>query len=746
MRGIDLEKVKGLSLKWKLLLPFLFFAFAGTTSLTIVGLTSQQRLIIEEEKKILLSYHHRFLEEMEQRATQAMSLAAMVAENPQVQALLKQKDRRGLIDLLMPTYVHLKMGFNIEQFHFHVLPAISFLRLHDLDRFGDDLFPYRKTITDAVKSRQPVAGLELGATGYGIRAVAPVFFSMDIVGTVEIGYSFDSAFLDDLRLRWGIDLALHEIRRGGFVYTPMARSGRPFEDLEVKAFIPDPEAKSPVMWVAPAKYPNRAFLFAPVRDFSGVPVVILEINLERSEIQDRLERTRNLMIMIGGAGIGLSFMLTYLVILSFIRPIRALVAGAQDIARERREIHLEPGPKDEIGSLIEALNLMLDSLREKRMAIEEYARSLEKRVQERTADLVLSEEKYRTLVENVPLIVYRVLEDGTTEFINSYLTESLGYTVEEAVGDKRFWIERICGETVEEGREIRISTFYDGEERRVERVVKDKKGRALTFIDHAIPARDSEGKVKWIDGIMLDITTLKDLQERALRTEEIRIIGGISAQVAHEIRNPLLAAGGFARRLRDSLAEADPRRKQAEIIVHEVARIEDFLRVLFSSISPFDLVIAEVDLNRLLSKQIAGMEALLKARAVEAVLDLMPGLPVIQADEERLNQAFETLIKHAVVSTPEGGTLTILSSHSADRVVVRLRHKVHRLSEDDLDKFFFPHVEKTREWTVVDLPLSRVVIHRHGGKVDLFREGENTLVLRIELPEKPPGYGEVTAA
>jgi len=741
MRRIDLEKIKSLSLKWKLLFPFLFFAFAGTTCLTIVGLTSQQRLIIEEEKKSLLSYHHRFLEEMEQKGAQAMSLAAMIAENPQVQSLLKQKDRQGLIALLMPTYVQLKLAFNIEQFHFHVPPATSFLRLHDLERFRDDLFPYRKTITDAVKMRRPVAGLELGATGFGIRAVAPVFFPTEIVGTVEIGHSFGSAFLDDLRLRWGIDLALYEIRKGGAGYTPMARSGRPFEDMEVKAFIPDPEVKTPVMWVAPTKYPNRAFLFAPVRDYSGVPVVLLEINLDRSEIRARLESTRNLMILIGGAGIGLSFLLTYLVILSFIRPIRALVAGAQDIARERREIHLEPGPKDEIGSLTEALNLMLDSLREKRVAIEEHARTLEKRVQERTADLVLSEEKYRTLVENVPLIVYRVLEDGTTEFINSYLTESLGYTIEEAVGDKRFWVEKICGERVEESRKSGIRSLYSGEECRVERKVKDKKGKTLTFMDHAIPARDSRGEVKWVDGIMLDITELKDLQERALRTEEIRILGGISAQVAHEIRNPLLAAGGFARRLRDALPEADPRRKQAEIIVKEVARIEDFLRVLFSSISPFDLVITDVDLNRLLSKRIAGMEALLKTRAVVAVLDLMPGLPVIQADEERLNQAFETLIKHAVVSTPEGETVTIRSSHWADRAVVLLRHKVHRLSEDDLDKFFFPHVEKTREWTVVDLPLSRVVIHRHGGKVDLFREGENMLVLRIELPEKPPGTG-----
>jgi hypothetical protein len=82
MRRIDLETIKSLSLKWKLLIPFLFFAFVGTTSLTTIGLTSQQRLIIEEEKKSLLHYHHRFLEELDQKGTQAMSLATMIAENP----------------------------------------------------------------------------------------------------------------------------------------------------------------------------------------------------------------------------------------------------------------------------------------------------------------------------------------------------------------------------------------------------------------------------------------------------------------------------------------------------------------------------------------------------------------------------------------------------------------------------------------------------------------------------------------
>ena len=81
---------------------------------------------------------------------------------------------------------------------------------------------------------------------------------------------------------------------------------------------------------------------------------------------------------------------------------------------------------------------MLDSLKKRRSEIEDYAKTLEEKVQERTVDLEASEEKYRTLVENVPLIVYRIRQDGTTEFVNYYLKESLGYSIEEAMGDRLF--------------------------------------------------------------------------------------------------------------------------------------------------------------------------------------------------------------------------------------------------------------------------------------------------------------------
>jgi len=732
----SIQRLQGISLKWKLLIPFLFFAFAGTSTLTVIGLTSQQRLIKQEERKMLLLHYRIFLNELERKGEQAIALASVVAEDKEVQQLLAERDRRELNRHLVHTYVRLKIDYDISQFHFHVPPGVSFLRLHEPTLFGDELYAYRETINEALEERRAVWGLEMGETGLGIRGVVPVFQGPEVVGTVEIGHSFGRTFLQGLHRRWGIDLALYVPGADHSFEAMASATGEGTGEAFTEPSLDLAEREDPLILVAPSGLPDRAILQSPVREYEGDLAAVLEISADRSSIRHRLARTRNLMITVGALGIVISFLLTYLVAILFIRPIKSIVREAQEIAEERRDSYLEPGLGDEIGTLKNALNRMLAALMERRVQLEEHAKNLEKRVQERTADLVASEEKFRTLVENVPLIVYRLLEDGTTEFINTYLTESLGYDIDEAVGDKDFWFDKILGRDEEAFRELFETCFQKGGECRIERVVRDKKGHPLVFLDHAIPSVDEDGRVRWIDGIMMDITGLKQLQERSLRTEEIRLLSEISARMAHEIRNPLSTAGGFARRLRDALPEEDRNRRTAEIIVQEVARMETFLEILLSSIRRVDLHITRVDLNRILRFWVNKMQGLARSRNVAIREDLDARLPAIHADEERLNQAMESLIKHAVVSMPPEDTLEVRSRAERDHVLVRFTFKGERVSDDDLEQFFFPHLEQNPEESVLDLPLSKIIIHRHGGRVEVFRDGD-LLITEIELPLRP---------
>ncbi|MBF0496773.1 MAG: PAS domain S-box protein, partial [Deltaproteobacteria bacterium] len=500
------DRITSVSLKWKLLCPFLVLAFLGTTSLVYVGLSLQTDMIDKEERQELENFFSLVLALIDHKREDSLAVAATIAGNPDVPKLLVERDRDSLVKLFLPLFQRLNKDYGVEIFHFHVPPGQSLLRLHRIDE-PTEMITYRKTIMDAMKGGKGVAGLEWGVAGLDIRGVVPIYDEGRLAGTVEIGFPLDKRFVDYLKRHWTADFAVYE-KMAKDDYSMMGASSN-----HSGVFLPQDELvgldeQTPAILISPKSCPNRAVLLGHLKDYRGGVVALVAISRDRSKIMARLVYSRNLMIAVGLIGLILSFALTYFVAILFIRPIRQIVREAEDIAQEKREIRLAPGPKDEMGILTESLNTMLESLKLRRMEIENHARTLEKRVEQRTADLVDSEMKYRTLVENVPLIVYRVLSDGTTEFINSYLTETLGYSTDEAVSDRNFWREKMWGGDVE-AYEKALATCFTTEKRyRMEREVKHKDGRLLTFIDHAIASYRNGDSIKWVDGIMMDITEL----------------------------------------------------------------------------------------------------------------------------------------------------------------------------------------------------------------------------------------------
>ena len=99
------------------------------------------------------------------------------------------------------------------------------------------------------------------------------------------------------------------------------------------------------------------------------------------------------------------------------------------------------------------------------------------------------------------------------------------------------------------------------------------------------------------------------------------------------------------------------------------------------------------------------------------------------------------MLKHSVLSMPEGERLFVSTMMEDENPVVIIRYGAEGLAEDDLEQFFFPRFTGKAESTVHDLPRSKIIIHRHGGKIDVLRK-EKDIVLRIELPAVLPGGKE----
>jgi PAS domain S-box-containing protein len=380
---------------------------------------------------------------------------------------------------------------------------------------------------------------------------------------------------------------------------------------------------------------------------------------------------------------------------------------------------------DETGRLIGSVGILSD--------ISEYKRA-ELLVRERTAELVASEEKYRTLVENVPLVVYRIKSDGTILFVNQFVEEVFGYTPEEILANPSLWTETLHDEDRARVEEQRERIFKRGEELITEYRVKHKDGHTVEVVDHALPLDIGEGTVSIVDGIIMDVTWMVRLHERLVRAEGLKTISEVSARLAHEIRNPLVSAGGFARRLLSSMSSDDPNRTKVEIIVKEVGRLEAILRIVLNYIQPLDLAVSLANLNVLLDTTVKGLERDFKEHGVKFHLDLAPQLPDISADQKLLKQVLETLLRNGLTQTPKGSRVSIRTALEEDAVGLTIRYPVQHFSNDDAEHFFYPFTTPRVAYGAMDLPMCKIIINKHGGAINVQLEPVKELVVHITLP------------
>jgi methyl-accepting chemotaxis protein len=121
--------------------------------------------------------------------------------------LMAEGNRKGLEDKYLSFFKEIKEKHGIAQFQYHYPPAISFLRLHKPEKFGDDLSSFRRTVVEVNNTKQPVVGLEVGRGGPGLRAVFPVFYQNVHVGSVELGGSINKS-LEDIKKLFNLDFAI----------------------------------------------------------------------------------------------------------------------------------------------------------------------------------------------------------------------------------------------------------------------------------------------------------------------------------------------------------------------------------------------------------------------------------------------------------------------------------------------------------------------------------------------------------
>ncbi len=380
---------------------------------------------------------------------------------------------------------------------------------------------------------------------------------------------------------------------------------------------------------------------------------------------------------------------------------------------------------DERSTVIGSVGILSD--------VSEYKRA-EARVLECTNDLIESEEKYRTLVENVPLVVYRMGPRQDILFVNQFFQEVFGYSAVEVFQDPTLWAGCVYEDDRKRIEDLRNRCYQEGKEFLAEYRVSHKDGHLVYILDHAVPYRTHGGQVVSLDGIIIDMSDKVRLQDHLLQTQGIKTLSEISARLAHEIRNPLVSAGGFARLLLTHMSDDDPNRTKAQIIVKEVGRLELILHMLLAYIKPLDLQVSPVDLNAMIEDILHILDSNLRDKNIRVESRLTNETVPISVDPQQMENALEAILRNTINQCKSHGTLSIDTHRQGKTFAIHIRYPIRHMSADDIEHFFYPFTSFAACQTNTELPLSKIIINKHGGQTEVELGENHHLTITITLP------------
>ncbi|NLA74412.1 MAG: response regulator [Deltaproteobacteria bacterium] len=357
-----------------------------------------------------------------------------------------------------------------------------------------------------------------------------------------------------------------------------------------------------------------------------------------------------------------------------------------------------------------------------------------KRFQERMLlkeQVKIAEQRYFNLVQNIPCIVFIVNRDYNLEFINRAGEPLLGFTAERALACPGWLMERIHQDDRQRIKETFSRAFQSQNFRFSEECRMIHRGG---HIIHAMMGSITGGKpagapANTIKGMIVDITDRVFLEKEVIQKEKLKLLGSISAEVAHGIRNPLVSIGGFARRLRKRF----PDLPEGDIILNESKRLEGILKRIAEYLKPVEVNYEECLLNSLVSFCVEKYLSETAPRKVNIRLNLDNALAPIKTDRDIVIGAFSELIRISEKENDNGRELTIKTYESDNKCHVEFKNRISGTKAENPDMFFLPFNTSEKDFS---LPLSYRLLKDIGGLLSYAQE-EKEVVFTVSLPKKP---------
>jgi two-component system, NtrC family, sensor histidine kinase HydH len=230
---------------------------------------------------------------------------------------------------------------------------------------------------------------------------------------------------------------------------------------------------------------------------------------------------------------------------------------------------------------------------------------------------------------------------------------------------------------------------------------------------------------------------LKVVENKLLQTERLAALGKLSRGVAHEVRNPVMIIGGFARRLQKRLPANDPAQEMIAPILHELHRLEQMVAEIEAFTVLLEPDIKPRDLARVVEQAVSANAENLAQQKIALECRIPPDLPRIPLDERLMGQALGHLIDNAVEAMPRGGRLTIAVTPEPKGLRLAVGDTGIGIPPEDLPFLFDPFFSSKPDGTGMGLTKVYQVVSDHRGEIQVKSVPGQGTEVNIWLPRWP---------
>ncbi len=245
----------------------------------------------------------------------------------------------------------------------------------------------------------------------------------------------------------------------------------------------------------------------------------------------------------------------------------------------------------------------------------------------------------------------------------------------------------------------------------------------------------------YFTGIMRDITEYKEMEDRVLTSERLAAIGNTVTHIAHEIKNPLLVIGGFARQLLKAAELDDKGRKKLAIIAEEVGRLEALMAEMRDFVRPPACQKSLGQIDVVLDETVEFFRDTFTEHHIQVRQVKESPLPPVTFDPKQMRQVLINLFKNALEAMPRGGELTVATQVKGSDLEISVADTGEGMPPEVAANIFQPYYTTKEKGSGLGLAICRFIVKdQHGGCLEAeSTPGKgSTFTIRLPLTEAPP--------